>query len=216
MQLTIPEFSERVRRLVWNEAVLADVALSTKNAVQSWYAHLPEDWFDNPEPFPDGTPRHGGKRTFMAPLSTDWLVALKDGGFDLFFAKRRNDGSLWGLRLQQYGGEIRPKKKRALTIPVTAEARGHTVRAFEAATGRRLFLVKGEAAKRNPDAIGSLVWEDPAGDLHAAYVLRKRSKVPPLRERRGHDAMPSEEQLKKWAADAYAKRLIFDLIYDEH
>lgn len=211
--MTIPEFCEKVSGLVWNEARLRDVANVTKDSLQSWYSKLPEDWFDNPDPFPDGTPRHGGKRTFMAPLSTDWRIVLKENGFDLVFANKRDDGSPWGLRLQQYGGVITPKKKKALTIPVTAEARGKTVRAFSAETGKKLFLVKGEAAKRNPDAIGSLVWEDPMGDLHAAYVLRKRSKVPSLRKRRGHDALPSEEQLKKWALEGYISRLIFDFEY---
>ena len=117
--------------------------------------------------------------------------------------QRRADGSNWGLRLQQYGGEITPKRKRALTIPVTAEAKGRTVRQFSTDTEKKLFVVKGDAAKKNPDIIGSLVWEDPMGALHAAYVLRKRSNVPPLKERRGHDAIPTNEQLGDWTVKAY-------------
>lgn len=187
----------------WGEAARAEVSDAVRYDLCRWYAHLPEDWFDNPEPFPDGTPRHGEKRTFMKPLSTAWRADLTAEGFTLSFTHSR-DGGPWGLRLQQYGDDdIRPVKKKALTIPVTAEARGVTARAFEAKTGHNLFVVKGEAAKKNPDVIGSLVWEDPAGALHAAYVLRKRSQVPPLRERRGHDAIPSEQQLLEWTAAAY-------------
>jgi hypothetical protein len=213
MIVSISEFQQRISGLLWNDNMLRDVANVTKNELQSWYSKLPEDWFDNPEPFPDGTPRHGGKRTFMDPLSTDWRVLLGQNGFDLIFAKTRDGGAPWGLRLQHYGGEIRPVRKRALTIPVTAEARGKSVRLFEQETGRNLFVVKGEAAKKNPDVIGSLVWDDPMGDLHAAYVLRKRSYVPPLKERRGHDAIPDEDLINKWAANGYIQRLIFEFNY---
>ena len=203
MEIKITNFRERISALFFSDDVLKNVAEGVRNQIHSWYAHLPEDWFDNPEPFPDGTPRHAGKRTFMAPLSTSWKYELQDNGFNVYFMNQRPDGSNWGLRLQQYGGEITPKKKRALTIPVTAEAKGRSARQFTADTGKNLFMVKGEAAKKNPDVIGSLVWEDPMGDLHAAYVLRKRSEVPPLKKRRGHDAIPSNEQLSDWAVQAY-------------
>lgn len=204
MEIKITNFREQIRSLFFNESALAEVAEQVRNNIQSWYANLPEDWFDNPKPFPDGTPRHAGKRTFMAPLSTGWKYNTQNTGFSIFFAHTREDGSPWGLRLQQYGDDdIRPVKKRALTIPVTAEARGLSARAYQAKTGHDLFVVKGEAAKKNPDVIGSLVWEDPEGDLNAAYVLRKRSSVPPLKERRGHDAIPSDDQLSEWAVRAY-------------
>ena len=196
---------------LWSDEARTEVANAVRDELHSWYANLPEDWFDNPEPFPDGTPRHAGKRTFMRPLSTAWRAELTAEGFALTFAHTR-DGGPWGLHLQQYGNDdIRPVKKKALTIPVTADARGLSVRAFQAKTGRNLFVVKGEAAKKNPDVIGSLVWEDPAGALHAAYVLRKRSQVPPLKERRGHDAIPSEQQMLEWTRDAYTTYLTYML-----
>lgn len=203
MEIQITNFRERISALFFGEDMLKRVAADVRNQIHAWYAQLPEDWFDNPEPFPDGTPRHAGKRTFMAPLSTAWKYELQNNGFNIYFMEKRPDGGNWGLRLQQLGGVITPKKKRALTIPVTAEARGRSARQFTADTGKNLFMVKGEAAKKNPDVIGSLVWEDPEGDLHAAYVLRKRSEVPPLKKRRGHDAIPSNEQLSDWAVRAY-------------
>lgn len=193
---------------LWGDEAKREVSTAVRDNLHNWYANLPEDWFDNPNSFPDGTPRHAGKRTFMKPLSTAWRAELTNDGFNLSFSHTR-DGGPWGLRLQQYGGEIRPVRKRALTIPVTAAARGLSARAFQAKTGNKLFLVKGEAAKKNPDVIGSLVWEDPAGDLHAAYVLRKRSQVPPLRERRGHDAIPSNQQIQEWTIAAYNRYLTF-------
>ena len=203
MEIQITNFRERISALFFSDDVLKNVAEGVRNQIHSWYAHLPEDWFDNPEPFPDGTPRHAGKRTFMAPLSTSWKYELQNNGFNIYFMEKRPDGGNWGLRLQQLGGVITPKKKRALTIPVTAEAKGRSARQFTTDTGKNLFMVKGEAAKKDPDVIGSLVWEDPMGDLHAAYVLRKRSEVPPLKKRRGHDAIPSNEQLSDWAVQAY-------------
>lgn len=203
MEIQITNFRERISALFFGDDMLKKVARDVRNQIHSWYANLPEDWFDNTEPFPDDTPRHAGKRTFMAPLSTAWKYELQSNGFNIYFANQRPDGGNWGLRLQQLGGVITPKKKRALTIPVTAEAKGRSVRQFTTDTGKNLFVVKGEAAKKNPDVIGSLVWEDPEGDLHAAYVLRKRSEVPPLKKRRGHDAIPSNEQLSDWANRAF-------------
>lgn len=186
--------------------MLQFIAKYTKEDLQRWYGTLPEDWFDNPKPFPDGTPRHEGTRTFMTPLSTKWQAVVTENGFELLFdEKRKQEGrasTVWGLRLQQYGQVIKPVEKKALTIPVTAEARGRTAKMFEQATGHKLFVVKKREAK-DPNHIGSLVWEDPGGELHAAFVLRKSADVKPLRERRGHDAIPSAEQLGKWAANSY-------------
>lgn len=190
-----------MRGLLSGDEVQDFVANSTRDELQGWYAGLPEDWFDNPEPFPDGTSRRGTKRSFMFPLTTEWREESGEDGFSLMFKKGREGSSNWGLRLQQYGGEIRPVRKRALTIPVTNEARGRSVHEFEEATGHRLFRV----GAKEGDYVGSLVWEDPAGDLHAAYVLRRRSRVPSLKERRGHDALPSAEQLGGWAAAAWAR-----------
>ena len=212
MQVEIGNFREKVGALFFGRAMMDEVSKMTRDSVLGWYVSLPEDWFDNPEPFPDGTPRHGGARRFMKEIrdNDNWRVVLRESGFDIDFGKGRQDGAMMhGLRLQQYGGEIVPKRKRALTIPVTADARGKSARTFEAKFGRQLFVVKGEAAKRDPDMIGSLVWEDPMGKLHAAYALRKRSNVPSLRERRGHDALPGREQLMKWAAESYETYLNF-------
>lgn len=208
MRVEIPEFRVRVSGLFWNESVLKFVAQSTRDSVHEWYGSLPPDWFDNPAPFPDGTPRHAGVRTFMAPLSQHWHYALKENGFDLdfYFQRKNEDKGPHGLRLQHYGGEIKPVRRRALTIPVTADARGLSARAFETKYSRKLFMVRGKKAK-DAGHIGSLVWEDPHGDLHAAYVLRKRSYVPPLKQRRGHDAIPTNKQLMTWAARAYADYL---------
>ena len=174
---------------------------------------MPQDWFDNPEPFEDGTPRHAGARSFMPALKGNgdtggngWRYELDANGFTLLFKlKRTENGSTsnWGLRLQQYGGFIKPLKRMALTIPVTADARGKRVYVFQKYYNRKLFLVGKDKAQGQ----GTLVWEDPAGELHAAYVLRRSAKVPSLRERRGHDAIPSEQELAGWAKEAFINRL---------
>jgi len=212
--VTISDLEKRLLSLTQN--ALPDVAEDTKQRVQRWYAKLPADWFDNPEPFEDGTPRHAGARTFMQPLKSSWQWELDANAFSVFFKhKRTGEGSTsnWGLRLQQYGskalpgGVIHPVKKRALTIPVTADARGKRVRTFEKYYNRKLFLVGKEKAQGQ----GTLVWEDPAGELHAAYVLRRSSKVPSLRQRRGHDAIPNEKEIANWAKEAFINRIEYIL-----
>lgn len=213
MQVAINQFAQRLQALFFNDEVMDFIAHETRNDVQEWYRSLPEDWFDNPEPFPDGTPRHAGVRTFMYPLGTSWEYSTEGNKLSLLFKHaRKQDGSTtsnWGLRLQQFGGTIRPVKRRALTIPVTADARGKTVRAFQAQYGRKLFTV----GKAEGQKLGTLVWEDPTGELHAAYVLRASSYVPPLKQRRGHDALPSVQQLQEWSAKHYANFLKYiDLV----
>ena len=132
----------------------------------------------------------------MRALTRHWYHEVTaDGGFSLFFKSPREDSVPWGLRLQQYGGVVVPRRKRALTIPVTAEARGVSAADFEQATGRRLFLLKGEDLE--PDEVGTLAYEGEDGRPHAAYKLRRRSEVPSLRKRRGHDALPSREELAR-------------------
>ena len=131
----------------------------------------------------------------MRALTRHWYHEVTaDGGFSLFFKSPREDSVPWGLRLQQYGGVVVPRRKRALTIPVTAEARGVSAADFEQATGRRLFLLKGEDLE--PDEVGTLAYEGEDGRPHAAYKLRRRSEVPSLLARRGHNAMPDVYELR--------------------
>ena len=201
-EVTLEQFKQRLAK-VFHSYAKSKVAEKTRDKVHAWYGRLPQDWFDSTETtFPDGTPRHGGIRTFMHPLRTEWQHETDESGFTIFFKKNRlkNGGpSDWGLRLQQYGDTITPKKKRALTIPVTAEARGMTAHAFENKYGRNLFVV----GKDREQGEGTLAWEDDAGKLHAAFVLRKKSVVKSLRERRGHDAIPSEKEIAEWATEAF-------------
>lgn len=169
-----------------------EAAKATNNWVKEWYARLPEDYFDNPEPFPDGTPRHDGARTFKMPLATSWFVEREDdNSFSIFFKNNRDDGSPWGLRLQHYGDEITPVKAAALTIPVTADARNRSAAEFQMEFQRELFVV----GRNNDENEGTLCWRDDQGKLHAAYLLRKKSNVPSLEERRGHPALPPDADL---------------------
>ena len=48
--------------------------------------------------------------------------------------------SFRGAALKQYGGEIRPDKVRALTVPVAEEAKGKTAYDFER-SGKKLFVL---------------------------------------------------------------------------
>lgn len=208
--IDLEKFERRFSDALTGKA-LPFVAEETRNKIQLWYAKLPQDWFDNPADFEDGTPRHAGPRTFMQPLKSSWQYALESNGFTVSFKHaRKSDGgttSNWGLRLQQYGGEIRPVKRKALTIPVTADARGKRASTFEKHYNRKLFVV----GKDKKMGEGTLVWEDAGGTLHAAYVLRKRAHVDSLRERRGHDAIPGAEDIAKWATEAFINRMNFIL-----
>lgn len=47
------------------------------------------------------------------------------------------------FNIQLFGGTILPKKAKALTIPLIAEARGESVASYRLKTGRRLFSVPG-------------------------------------------------------------------------
>lgn len=172
----------------------------TAEKVKAHYRKLPEDWFDSTEPsFPDGTPKHGRARTFMRALSTHWQVEhVSAGGFSLAFRASRDDGSPWGLRLQEYGGTITPKKARSLTIPLTAEARGRRASEYSASV-HPLFAI---GTKQSDGKGGTLVWKDGAGKLHAAYALRKRVEIQPLMERRHHHGIPTEHQLRSMASAA--------------
>lgn len=184
--------------------IIKRTAEESEKAMKEWYLALPEDWFDNPDPYPDGTSRRLRPRRFMRALTRHWYheVSEDGGGFSLFFKSPREDSVPWGLRLQQEGGEILPRRKRALTIPVTAEARGVSARRFEQVTGEKLFLLKGE--NLDPDDIGSLVYEGEDGKVHAAYKLRKRSEIPSLLKRRGHNAMPDVYELRSMVMPRFA------------
>lgn len=208
LELEHPDFSRVFSDGVMRR-IVARVAEESAGAMKDWYAQLPEDWFDNPEPFPDGTSRRLKPRRFMRALVRHWYHETDGRGFELFFKSPREDAQPWGLRLQQFGGVIKPKKARALTIPVTAEARGVRAPQFERATGRRLFLLKGE--QRRPDEVGSLVYEDEAGRVHAAYVLRRQSKVQPLIKRRGHNAMPDVWELRGMVLPRFADAIAMAL-----
>lgn len=70
---------------------------------------------------------------------------------------------------KQFGGDIRPKNRRALTIPIADEARGKTAGEF-AAGGRSLFVLESDKA----DTIGVLGYNEAGGEFHPLFVLRSR------------------------------------------
>lgn len=195
MRVTLkhPDFNALVPARALAE-VMRYTAEDAEDAIKEHYRKLPEDWFDSTRAaFPDGSPRHGSARTFMRALTQHWQAEdVGQDSFALSFRQARDDGSPWGLRMQEYGGVIRPKKARVLTIPLTAEARG--MRAREFSDGRhRLFAVGKKSARGNK--AGTLVWADEEGKLHAAYALRKSATIKPLIKRRRHHAIPTPWQL---------------------
>jgi hypothetical protein len=71
---------------------------------------------------------------------------------------------------KQFGGVIEAKKKEALTIPISDEAKGKTVREFKSG-GRPLFTVPG----KSPETMGILGYSA-HGEFFPMFVLRKRTK----------------------------------------
>lgn len=81
-----------------------------------------------------------------------------------------------GAALKQYGGEIRPDKAKALTIPIADEAKGKTAYDFER-TGKKLFTISQKTG--DPGTIGVLGYETPSKtkgetDFRPLFVLRTR------------------------------------------
>ncbi len=93
------------------------------------------------------------------------------------FALVENDH--YAANIKQYGGEIRPKNARALTIPVSDEAKGKRAGEFE--TGgrslftRSVFLLPSDKA----ETIGVLGYSDEQNAFHPLFVLRTKSVQKP-------------------------------------
>lgn len=68
------------------------------------------------------------------------------------------------------GGDIFPDTAKALTIPVSHEARGKRAREFERG-GRPLFTLD---IQGDPETLGLLGYAEPDGAFHPLYVLRSR------------------------------------------
>lgn len=166
--------------------------------VKTWYKILPDSYFDNPQPFPDGTSRRSG-RSFVRPLANGWSYEIQDSRtFDINFKKKRPGGALWGLRLHHYGGTIRPVKAQALAIPITHEAVKRKPKNFP----HKLFVVDKNASG---EKIGSLCWADEQGRVHAAYLLRKSATIRSLKSRYGVPAVPENSTLNRYAEQEGAK-----------
>ena len=84
-------------------------------------------------------------------------------------------------KLGEFGGVVRPITARALTIPVTAEAKGKTAYEFER-PDRPLFVVSEKTG--DPGTIGVLGYakktrKENVSAFHPLFVLRKYAKMKP-------------------------------------
>jgi len=80
------------------------------------------------------------------------------------------------------GGTIRPKKAKALTIPMIADAAGRRASDYQSATGNKLFGVKGKNA---------LFEKTEGGSIRAVYALVKQVTQKPW-----PGALPDERLLQ--------------------
>ncbi len=184
------------------EAIAEAAGQGALEMVRRWYRTLPADYFDGLN-HPDGRPR-----TFAHQLGNFWELAnVTENSATIRFSATTPPH--YGLALHQYGGTIVPKKAKALTIPVDPQAHGLSVKGYATSIHKIFFVRKVDAP--DADYLGSLCYKDPTGALHAAFVLRKRATIKPLKERRGHDALPATEGVAAAARTGAAravKRLI--------
>ncbi len=85
------------------------------------------------------------------------------------------------FRIHFYGGVVKPKTARALTIPLIKEARGMFVRDYERTTGKKLFSLPGvnvlfERAGANAD-------RSTVGDQRGRTQVKGRTKAVGIRGR---------------------------------
>ena len=80
-----------------------------------------------------------------------------------------------GATLKQFGGEIRPDKAKALTIPISPEAKGRTAYEIER-TGKKLFVISQKTG--DPGTVGVLGYARKSksgdSDFRPLFVLRTR------------------------------------------
>lgn len=80
-----------------------------------------------------------------------------------------------GAVIKQYGGEIRPVNAKALTVPVSPEAKGRTAYEIER-TGKKLFVISQKTG--DPGTVGVLGYartrKSGDSDFRPLFVLRTR------------------------------------------
>ena len=91
-----------------------------------------------------------------------------------------------------FGGLIKAKRSKLLTIPASPEAYGRTAETFERETGRKLFLIKVGGTKAN--ASSSLVLASAMGN-HRFQV--EYNLTPRVKQDKDPTALPSEEEMEK-------------------
>lgn len=99
---------------------------------------------------------------------------------------------------KEFGGEIRPRNARALTIPVSDEASGKRASEFESG-GRELFVLD---LGKDSDTIGLLGYAEEDGDFHALFVLRRRvyQDAEPWWPTRSEVTAFGMDEAERWAA----------------
>lgn len=188
LEISVPGFLDGVLPKEEEAKFYKELANDLAQAVKDWYGEPPrnEAWFDNPA-------REHGRRGFMRVLATAWYGEANGNEINVYFTHPHPNGTAWGLRLHHYGAIITPKRAKALTIPLTFEARDKTASVYSNSV-RELFLVRKKDAP-NPDYFGTLCEKDGHG-IHAVYALRKSAEIKPLEKRRGHPAIPTEAELR--------------------
>lgn len=92
------------------------------------------------------------------------------------------------LAIHVYGGVVRPKERRALTVPLHPMAKGKRVSVLQGELGVKIFPLKPKRGRR--DTRGILAAKI-GGKVVALYALRSKVTIP-----RDPEALPSPEQLK--------------------
>lgn len=128
----------------------------------------------------------GGR--FGSDVARGWaLESFTSGG-----AVIANDATHYAFKVR--GGTIRPKRAKALTIPLIQEAKGLYASVYQQNTGKRLFAIKGKNA----------LFESTGKDtVRAVYALVKSVTMAPW-----PNAVPPDEVIGSAYTDQYREGLL--------
>jgi hypothetical protein len=125
----------------------------------------------------------GDGSKFGASVTAGWYLR----GFTRNTATIANNADHY--RFKTEGGTITPKRKKFLTIPMIAEARGVMAMTYQENTGRKLFTIKGKKA---------LFEAIPGGGVRAVYALVRSVTMQPWPKSIPADDMLLEGYVKSW------------------
>jgi hypothetical protein len=150
-------------------------------------------------------PKYLGATANSGAFGTDVTRAWKTESVSTTGAVISNDSAHYRHKVD--GGTIRPKRAKALTIPLILEAKGVRAAVYQQNTGRKLFTIKGRnflferigaktSGARGRKGVGATPIK--TSRIRAVYALRKSVYQEPW-----EGALPDDHLLQDAYADAF-------------